>query len=65
MLRAILVALIVDVPRLRARNGAILIWVNGDLVPRERAVVSVFDAAAVARACRPAYEAMHARRVRV
>ena len=26
------------------RNDAILIWVNGDLVPRERAVVSVFDA---------------------
>ena len=27
-----------------ARNERILIWVNGDLVPRERAVVSVFDA---------------------
>jgi branched-chain amino acid aminotransferase len=26
------------------RNEAILIWVNGELVPRERAVVSVFDA---------------------
>jgi branched-chain amino acid aminotransferase len=25
------------------RNEAILIWVNGELVPRERAVVSVFD----------------------
>jgi branched-chain amino acid aminotransferase len=25
------------------RNAAILVWVNGDLVPRERAVVSVFD----------------------
>src|ERR1700754_3855260 len=25
------------------RNAAILIWVNGELVPRERAVVSVFD----------------------
>src|SRR5688500_6882507 len=27
-----------------ARNEGILVWVNGDLVPRERAVVSVFDA---------------------
>lgn len=27
-----------------ARNEQILIWVNGELVPRERAVVSVFDA---------------------
>src|SRR5689334_21811096 len=26
------------------RNADILIWVNGELVPRERAVVSVFDA---------------------
>lgn len=26
------------------RNEGILIWVNGELVPRERAVVSVFDA---------------------
>jgi len=26
-----------------ARNDGILIWVNGELVPRERAVVSVFD----------------------
>src|SRR6476661_906175 len=26
-----------------ARNERILIWVNGELVPRERAVVSVFD----------------------
>jgi branched-chain amino acid aminotransferase len=26
-----------------ARNERILIWINGDLVPRERAVVSVFD----------------------
>src|ERR671926_19787 len=26
------------------RNDRILIWVNGELVPRERAVVSVFDA---------------------
>ncbi len=26
------------------RNGRILVWVNGELVPRERAVVSVFDA---------------------
>src|SRR6266576_483595 len=26
------------------RNERILIWVNGELVPRERAVVSVFDA---------------------
>jgi branched-chain amino acid aminotransferase len=26
------------------RNETILIWVNGELVPRERAVVSVFDA---------------------
>jgi len=26
-----------------ARNEQILIWVNGELVPRERAVVSVFD----------------------
>jgi branched-chain amino acid aminotransferase len=26
------------------RNGSILIWVNGELLPRERAVVSVFDA---------------------
>ncbi|MEA2492639.1 MAG: branched-chain amino acid aminotransferase, partial [Thermoleophilaceae bacterium] len=26
-----------------ARNDRILIWVNGELVPRERAVVSVFD----------------------
>src|SRR4051812_27236516 len=25
------------------RNDGILIWVNGELVPRERAVVSVFD----------------------
>src|SRR5438445_12601579 len=25
------------------RNERILIWVNGELVPRERAVVSVFD----------------------
>jgi branched-chain amino acid aminotransferase len=25
------------------RNAAILIWVNGELLPRERAVVSVFD----------------------
>jgi branched-chain amino acid aminotransferase len=25
------------------RNEGILVWVNGDLVPRERAVVSVFD----------------------
>jgi branched-chain amino acid aminotransferase len=25
------------------RNSSILIWVNGELVPRERAVVSVFD----------------------
>ncbi|MDQ3742400.1 MAG: aminotransferase class IV [Actinomycetota bacterium] len=25
------------------RNDRILVWVNGDLVPRERAVVSVFD----------------------
>jgi branched-chain amino acid aminotransferase len=25
------------------RNASILIWVNGELVPRERAVVSVFD----------------------
>jgi len=25
------------------RNDAILVWVNGELVPRERAVVSVFD----------------------
>jgi branched-chain amino acid aminotransferase len=27
-----------------ARNEHILVWVNGELVPRERAVVSVFDA---------------------
>lgn len=27
-----------------ARNDHILVWVNGELVPRERAVVSVFDA---------------------
>src|SRR5687768_817876 len=27
-----------------ARNEGILIWVNGELLPRERAVVSVFDA---------------------
>src|SRR3954464_3257403 len=26
------------------RNERILVWVNGDLVPREKAVVSVFDA---------------------
>lgn len=26
-----------------ARNERILIWVNDELVPRERAVVSVFD----------------------
>src|SRR5437588_2807966 len=26
------------------RNERILIWINGELVPRERAVVSVFDA---------------------
>jgi hypothetical protein len=26
-----------------ARNDGILVWVNGELVPRERAVVSVFD----------------------
>jgi branched-chain amino acid aminotransferase len=26
------------------RNESILVWVNGELVPRERAVVSVFDA---------------------
>src|SRR5947208_13684464 len=26
-----------------ARNEGILIWVNGELVPRDRAVVSVFD----------------------
>ena len=26
-----------------ARNDEILVWVNGDLLPRERAVVSVFD----------------------
>src|SRR4051794_40018499 len=25
------------------RNAAVLVWVNGDLVPRDRAVVSVFD----------------------
>ena len=25
------------------RNEGILVWVNGELVPRERAVVSVFD----------------------
>ena len=25
------------------RNAAIRIWVNGELLPRERAVVSVFD----------------------
>src|SRR3954447_13343795 len=25
------------------RNASILIWVNGELLPRERAVVSVFD----------------------
>src|SRR3954467_1692497 len=25
------------------RNADILVWVNGELVPRERAVVSVFD----------------------
>lgn len=25
------------------RNAEVLVWVNGDLVPRERAVVSVFD----------------------
>ena len=25
------------------RNERILVWVNGELVPRERAVVSVFD----------------------
>ena len=25
------------------RNEGILIWVNGELLPRERAVVSVFD----------------------
>ena len=25
------------------RNDGVLVWVNGDLVPRERAVVSVFD----------------------
>jgi hypothetical protein len=25
------------------RNDDILVWVNGDLVPRQRAVVSVFD----------------------
>ncbi len=25
------------------RNAGVLVWVNGDLVPRERAVVSVFD----------------------
>ena len=25
------------------RNGTVLVWVNGDLVPRERAMVSVFD----------------------
>src|SRR2546423_12134174 len=27
-----------------ARNERILVWVNGELVPHERAVVSVFDA---------------------
>ena len=26
------------------RNAGVLVWVNGDLVPRDRAVVSVFDA---------------------
>src|SRR3954451_6078794 len=26
-----------------ARNQRILVWVNGELLPRERAVVSVFD----------------------
>jgi branched-chain amino acid aminotransferase len=26
------------------RNDAVLVWVNGELVPRERAMVSVFDA---------------------
>src|SRR6188472_564042 len=25
------------------RNAEVLVWVNGELVPRERAVVSVFD----------------------
>src|SRR3954452_14681323 len=25
------------------RNASVLVWVNGDLVPRERAMVSVFD----------------------
>jgi branched-chain amino acid aminotransferase len=27
-----------------SRNERIRIWVNGELVPRDRAVVSVFDA---------------------
>ena len=27
-----------------ARNERVLVWINGELVPRERAVVSVFDA---------------------
>src|SRR5205085_5819512 len=26
------------------RNARILIWINGELVPRDRAVISVFDA---------------------
>ena len=30
-------------PRRRPRNAEMLIWVNGDLLPRERATVSVFD----------------------
>jgi hypothetical protein len=40
-----------------ARNERILIWVNGDLVPR-------YDAA-IADACRPIYEELYARRVQV
>ena len=34
------------------RNARILIWVNGELVPRQRAVVSVFDAGFDARMAR-------------
>jgi len=52
-----------------ARNERILIWVNGELVPRERAVVSVFDSGFVlgdgvweglrVRAGRPAFLERH------
>jgi hypothetical protein len=59
------------------RNDEILVWVNGELLPRDRAVVSVFEPrrprdvrlsphdAAVAEACRPAYDRLRDLRLRL